>query len=185
MSSALQDLPEAIVLGLSGFVESATAIYGSDLKSVVLFGSGAEGRLSAASDINLILVLTSFDSGKADAMRGPFAAAQAAIKLGLCSSSNLNFSRRSFRSVRNFPTSFADIESCTVPIRLRRPAVILRLKQVLLNLMLRLREGYVDRGSAPERISALIAEAAGPLRSCAATLLELKGKPVAARRSHA
>jgi hypothetical protein len=58
-----------------------------------------------------------------------------------------------------------------------RAAVILRLKQVLLNLTLRLRESYVERGSTPERVSALIADSAGPLRSCAATLLELEAKP--------
>jgi hypothetical protein len=60
-----------------------------------------------------------------------------------------------------------------------RSAIVLRLRQVLLNLMLRLREGYVEQGAAQERVSELIAEAAGPLRSCAATLLELEGKSAA------
>jgi hypothetical protein len=57
--------------------------------------------------------------------------------------------------------------------------VIVRLKQVSLNLMLRLREAYVERGSTPERFSELIADSTGPLRSCAATLLELEGRPAA------
>lgn len=64
-------------------------------------------------------------------------------------------------------------------VHVSRAAVIVRLKQVLLNLMLRLREAYVERGSMPERVAELIADSAGPLRSCAATMLELEGKPAA------
>jgi hypothetical protein len=48
------------------------------------------------------------------------------------------------------------------------------LKQTLLNLILRLRESYISRGLREEQIVATIADAAGPLRSCAATLLELE-----------
>jgi N-methylhydantoinase A/oxoprolinase/acetone carboxylase beta subunit len=61
--------------------------------------------------------------------------------------------------------------------KIPREVVIVRVKQVLLNLTLRLRTSYVQRGATPERISGLIADTAGPLRSCAATLDELEGKP--------
>ena len=64
-------------------------------------------------------------------------------------------------------------EASSIP----RAAVLLRVKQVLLNLTLRLREAYVERGTTPERVSELVADSAGPLRSCAATLLELEAKP--------
>jgi hypothetical protein len=47
---------------------------------------------------------------------------------------------------------------------------------VLLNLILRLREAYVMRGLREEQLALAIADAAGPLRSCAATLLELDGQ---------
>ena len=63
-----------------------------------------------------------------------------------------------------------------------RAAVIARSKQVLLNLALRLRAAYMERASTPERLSLLIAESAAPLRSCAATLLELEGQPLAPPR---
>jgi hypothetical protein len=63
IATKLQDLPQPVVVGLSSFVDSALAICGTTLKSVVLYGSGAEGRLRAASDV------------------GPYAAAQAAIGL--------------------------------------------------------------------------------------------------------
>lgn len=181
IANQLRDLPEAVGLNLSAFVESARTIFGADLKSVVLFGSGAEGKLRPASDVNLILILTSFDPAKADAVRAPYAAAQAAIRLKamLLLESELPQALISFgqkfsdilrrRRVLFGPDPFAGAQ---VP----RSAIVLRLRQVLLNLTLRLREGYVEQGSTPERISTLIAEAAGPLRTCAATVLELEGK---------
>jgi hypothetical protein len=55
-----------------------------------------------------------------------------------------------------------------------RAAEIFRLKQVLLNLTLRLREAYGERTGREERVAMLVAESSGPLRTCAATLLELE-----------
>jgi hypothetical protein len=49
---------------------------------------------------------------------------------------------------------------------------------VLLNLILRLRHGYVERSLREEQLARVLADAAGPLRSSAATLLELEGRPV-------
>jgi hypothetical protein len=151
----------------------------------VLYGSGAEGRLRAASDVNLLLVLSSFDAAKADAIRQPFAAAHAAIQLTAMFLLESEFEA----AMTAFGQKFSDMvrrhrllyghdpfEGAHIP----RTAVILRLKQVLLNLTLRLREAYVERGSTPERVSGLIADSAGPLRSCAATLLELEAKPALA-----
>ena len=54
-----------------------------------------------------------------------------------------------------------------------------RLKQVLLNLRLRLRSLYVLRGLNEEQLALVVADAAGPLRSCAATILELEGHAAA------
>ena len=64
----LEGLPDNVARGLTDFISSAVAAFGSDLKSAVLYGSGAEGRLRAASDVNLLLVLSSFDAAKADAI---------------------------------------------------------------------------------------------------------------------
>jgi predicted nucleotidyltransferase len=182
LTEKLQDLPEAVASGLTSFVASAEDIFKANLKSVVLYGSGAEGRLRPASDVNLILVLSSFDAAQADRIREPFAAARAAIQL----TAMFLLEDELPRAVVSFGQKFADIlrrhrvlygadpfEGSKVP----RAAAIFRLKQVLLNLTLRLREAYVERGSTPERIAELIADAAGPLRSCASTLLELEGKP--------
>lgn len=56
-----------------------------------------------------------------------------------------------------------------------RAAAIARLKQVLLNTTLRLRASYVERGLRDEQLARVLAEAAGPVRVAAATLLELEG----------
>jgi hypothetical protein len=60
-------------------------------------------------------------------------------------------------------------------LSITRSDSIVRLKQTLLNLALRLREAYVARGLREEQLVRVIADSAGPLRSCAATLLELEG----------
>jgi hypothetical protein len=76
-----------------------------------------------------------------------------------------DISRR--RRVLHGPDPFASI---VIP----RDAEIFRLKQVLLNLELRLRESYAERAGREEQVTMLVAESAGPLRTCAATLLELE-----------
>ena len=77
----LEGLPENVASVLADFTRSALQAFGADLKSIILYGSGAEARLRAASDVNLLLVLSSFDAAKADAIRGPFGVARAAIRM--------------------------------------------------------------------------------------------------------
>lgn len=175
-------MPEVTALGLSNFLAQAESIFGTSLKSAVLYGSAAEGHLRPASDVNLLLVLNSFDPEKAAAIRGPFTAAQAAIKL-----TAMFLLETEIQAAMNaFGQKFSDLmrrhrvlygpdpfEGLTLP----RADVLFRLKQVLLNSILRMRLSYIELGSAPERVSILIADSAGPLRSCAATLRELEGKP--------
>jgi hypothetical protein len=64
-------------------------------------------------------------------------------------------------------------EALTIP----RAALITRLTQVLLNLTLRLRALYVERGQREEQLARVIADMAGPVRTCAANLLALEGNP--------
>src|SRR5262249_52923916 len=56
-----------------------------------------------------------------------------------------------------------------------RTAEIFRLRQILLNLTLRLREAYVARGRRPEQVARILADTLGPLRAASAPLLELEG----------
>jgi hypothetical protein len=48
---------------------------------VVLYGSGAEGKLRASSDVDVILVLAKFEPAAADRIRGPLSLASPAIRL--------------------------------------------------------------------------------------------------------
>ena len=187
IAAELSDLPEAVSLALAAFIEAARQAFGADLRSIVLYGSAVEGRLRPTSDVNLLIVLAAFDPLKANALRGPFSLAEAAIRLNamLLLESEVRPAVESFaqkfsdilrrRRVLHGPDPFA---GAVIP----RAAVITRSKQVLLNMALRLRAAYLERGSTPERISTLIAEFAAPLRSCAATLLELEGEPLAPPR---
>jgi hypothetical protein len=79
------------------------------------------------------------------------------------------------RRVLYGPDPFAGL---TVP----REAAIARLRQVLLNMVLRLRASYALDGGHDERLAIRVAEAAGPLRVSAAELLQLERGIVLAPR---
>lgn len=182
--SILRNLPEPVARVLTSFVESAQAAFGSDLKSLVLFGSAADGMLRPASDVNVLLLLSAFEAKKAEALREPLRTAVAAIRL------NAMFLLESELqpAIEAFAVKFGDITRRHVilagtdpfkEISIPRPAALARLRQTLLNLTLRMREAYIARGLREEQFIFLISDMTGPLRACAATLLELKGTPAA------
>jgi predicted nucleotidyltransferase len=174
-------LPEATNEALQNFVGAARASLGDDLRSIVLFGSAAEGRLRATSDVNVIVVLARFEQPNIDALREPLRRAYALARV----TPMFLLESEVPAAVKAFTVKFADVlrrrkvlhgsdpfEGVKVP----RDAEIARLKQVLLNLMLRLRHRYVLTSLRDEQAMAAVADAAGPLRACAAALLELRGK---------
>jgi hypothetical protein len=67
-------------------------------------------------------------------------------------------------------------------ITIPHAAALAQLGQVLLNLALRLRAQYVERGDREEGLADAVAEAAGPLRERAAEMLELEGRPAESPR---
>ena len=173
-------LPPQVEQSVSAFVDAAKAAFGSELVSAVMYGSAAEGRLRATSDVNTLLVLRRFDQVQADQMREPMRLAHASIQM------NTMFLLESElpMAMEAFAVKFADIASRHrvlfgidpfVAIEPSRDALVRRLKQVLLNLQLRLRERYVLLSLREEQIALVIADAAGPLRSSAASLLHLEG----------
>jgi len=177
----LPELPAQVTRVLTEFVFAAQAAFATDLRSIILFGSAAEGRLRATSDVNLLLLLTTFDQGRASELRNPLRVAQAAIRL----SPMFILEAELPSAITAFAEKFSDIlrrrkvlfgSDPFVGVKIPRDILIARLDQVLLNLILRLREVYVMRGLREEQLAIAIAEAAGPLRSCAATLLELEGQ---------
>ena len=178
----ISTLPPDVGRVLTAFVAEARRAFADDLRAVVLYGSGAEGKLRASSDVNVLLVLAAFEQQKADQLREPLRLAQAAIRLRTM----FLLESETSAAIEAFAVKFADIirrrrvlygDDPFAGISIARGASIVRLKQTLLNLTLRLREAYIARGLREEQLVAMIADAAGPLRSCAATLLELEGKP--------
>ena len=176
--------PPVVDQGLAAFVEAARTAFGTDLRSVVLFGSAAEGRLRATSDVNVIIVLRAFDSAKADGLREALREARAAIAL----MPMFILEGEIPAAVAAFAVKFADIshrhrilhgDDPFANLNVPRDARINRLRQIALNQVLRLRERYIERSLREEQLITVIAEAAGPLRSAAASLLELEARSAA------
>src|SRR5438105_1810772 len=74
-------LPPKVATLLTNMIAVLREAWGSDLVSVVLFGSAAEGKLAATSDVNVMLVLRTFAPSQVAQARDTLLAAQAAIKL--------------------------------------------------------------------------------------------------------
>ena len=180
LQNRLADLPSDIGRILSEFVDAARAAFAGDLRSIVLFGSGAEGALRPTSDVNIVVVLAAFDPEKAAALRGAFRTAHAAANL----SAMYILHSEVAAAAEAFAQKFADIErrhrvlygdDPFAGLAVPRDALVRRLNQVLLNLTLRLRAAYIERGLRAEQLAHVIADVAGPIRTCAANLLALEG----------
>lgn len=175
-------LPTNVSTTLSSFIASAKKSFGDNLLSAVLYGSGAEGKLRPTSDVNLIILLAAFEREQADQLREPLRLAEAAIRLRVMFLLQDELKPAS----QAFAVKFADItrrrlvlygDDPFASLAVSREDAIFRLKQTLLNLTLRLRETYIARSLREEQLAVVIADTAGPLRSCASTLLELEGNP--------
>ncbi len=175
-------LPEAVERAITGFVEAAERAFDPDLVSIVLFGSGAEQNLRPTSDVNLLVVLERFGPTQADALREPLRFAHAAIEL------NVMFILESElpAAMDAFAVKFSDILHRHRVLYGSDPfagetvsdaALLRRLKQVLLNQQIRLRERYVLMSLREEQLGRVIADAAPPLRASAASILQLEGNP--------
>jgi predicted nucleotidyltransferase len=176
---AARDLPEAVARTLDLFVAAVETHVGGNLRSIILFGSAAENRLRPTSDVNVLVVLTAFDRQQVDGLSETLAAATAAVRLNVMWLLETEIAA----ATEAFSVKFADIirrhrvlrgadllQGMTVP----RHAAIARLRQVLLNLVLRLRASYALDSRREERLTVLLAETAGPLRASAAEILELE-----------
>ena len=174
------NVPDDVQRVLDGLVTSARDVLGDALRSVILFGSAAEGRMRATSDVNLLFVLRRFDRS-VDAFREPFRFAQTAANVNAM----FVLEDEIDAAAEAFAQKFADIgrrhvvlhgDDVVSHITISRPALVTRLRQVLLNLTLRLREMYVERSLREEQCAIVVAETSGPLRTSAASILELEGR---------
>jgi predicted nucleotidyltransferase len=183
----LVELPEATRILLHDLVDAARKSFQEDLKSIVLFGSAAEGRLRPVSDLNLVFVLRRFERNRVDAFRKPLRLAHVAGRASVMFllESELAAAAGAFAVkfddiVRRHTVLFGEdvFEKLVVP----RAVIKQQLGQVLLNLSLRLRERYAVTSLREEQLTMVIAEAAGPIRAAAATLCQLEGRPMRSPR---
>src|SRR5919108_433711 len=77
------DLPAPVAAALTAFVSAAKGSLDSNLRSIVLFGSGAENRLRPTSDVNVAVILGAFDAERIAALSETLLAARAAVRLNV------------------------------------------------------------------------------------------------------
>jgi hypothetical protein len=186
-AAVIRELPEPVARIIEEVVETAIDALGDTLRSIVLFGSAAENRLRSTSDVNLLIVLSRFDPASVDRMRPVLQRGHAAVRLAVM----WLVEEELPAAGTAFAVKFADVtrrhrvlygpdpfEQLSIP----RQAAITRVRQVLLNLVLRLRASYALDRDREERLAIVIADAVGPLRASAAEILELVGTPAATAR---
>jgi len=172
---------------LDELVQAARDTLGETLQSIVLFGSAAENRIRATSDVNVAVVLTAFDAARVAAMRPMLERGHAAVRLEILWLLGLEVGA----AAEAFAVKFGDIArrhrvlhgaDPFAALTISRQATIARLRQVLLNQLLRLRATFAVDGGREERLALRVADAAGPLRASAAEILELEGGPALSPR---
>jgi len=180
-------LPESTKRVIDDFLQVARSAFGENLRAAVLYGSAAEGKLRPTSDTNLILILTAFEQTQVDGVRQSLRLAQSAIQL----KTMFLLQEEIPLAVRSFAPKFADVirrrvvlfgEDPFAAVTIPRDAEIRQLRQQLLNLMLRLRSAYAERGLREEQLGIFLANIVGALRSLAQTLCELQGRPARSAR---
>lgn len=165
---------------LQEVLTSAKTAFGENLTAAVLFGSAATGQLRITSDVNLMFVLQRFTQPQADEVRETLRLARALIDLHVMfiGADELPLAAQSF------PLKFADIQARHkllwgqnpfAELVIPKADLIHHAKQTLLNFQLRMREQYVLTSLREEQLMHLIADAAAPLRTCAAALRQIRG----------
>jgi predicted nucleotidyltransferase len=176
----MEQLPESVIKGLDAFVNEAKTVFGERLLSVVLYGSAAEGRLRKTSDVNVVLVAQSYTAADASALSSILTFAAAAIDLQVMFLLESEIPTAS----ELFAVKFSDISRRrrvlfgTDPfgdLHISKEALIARLRQVLLNHLLRLRYVFALKNDSVDQLTQILADSISPLRASASGVLEIKG----------
>jgi predicted nucleotidyltransferase len=181
MGPSVGELPSNVETVLKDFLEAARKAFAERLHSIVLFGSAAENKLRATSDVNILVVLTEFNQKDITDMAPAIRIARAAIRLEVM----YLLTNEVAGAVECFAQKFGDIirrhrvlagVDPFEGLSPTRHAEIYRLRQVIFNLQLRMRQAFAERAGQEDRIGMLIAEISGPLRTCAASLARLENQ---------
>jgi len=172
------DLPPDVAEALAEFTSASIAGFGDALKSVLLFGSAAEGRMRATSDVNVLMVFSQIDTARIAPWRSQAEALAAAIDLKplvlledeIAAAADA-FAVKYFdilnrRRVLHGPDPFASLS-------INNDALARRVAQVLLNLTLRLRQSLLLHNDHARTRD--LVDAVGPLRASAVALREISG----------
>lgn len=169
---------------LNSFVSFLKETLPDELVSVVVFGSAAENRIRQNSDINLLVVLKSYQIEKLDKIKSEYRSQHNLIHL-----SCLYIEKSELASAcKLFPLKFLDIskrhqvlhgENIIPLLKIDTQHLRFQLQQTLMNLTLRLRERYALVSLREEQLVHIMNEFSGPLRSCAFSLMTLLNTPAA------
>jgi predicted nucleotidyltransferase len=176
-----RDIPTDIATTLDEFRAKSVEAFGDSLKSLLLFGSAAEGRLRATSDVNIVMVFSHLDLDRVKAWRSDVELLVAAIDLQPL----ILLEDEIAAAAEAFAVKYFDILHRRRVLHGTDPFAALKISdealkrcvsQVLLNLALRLRHTMYF-GNDAGRTHALV-ETIGPLRASAVALLELTRQPL-------
>ena len=179
----LNDQPENVRRVLENVIATFSKVLAPSFKSIILFGSAAEGRLRPASDVNLMVVLENCAPEILARLQPDLEFAATAIRLNVMFIDVAELDA----AMEAFAMKFADIirrhrllagSDVLYGKQVPRTAALRQTRQVLLNLTLRLRERCARSGEKPEIALAAVRNAIGPLRTSAAQVLELQGRAV-------
>lgn len=181
-------MPDQVREVLGVFVDAAKEVFGPTLRSIILFGSAAEGRLRKTSNINLIVFLSELEPPRLAQLRPALRVAHAAAGIEpmfvLESEAPVFIENLGLKSTDVLRTRTVLFGSDPfLGLELSRDLVLRQLTQAVFQLRLRLRNQYVSRGMREEQLAIAIADAAGPLRSIAAAVLELDRIPFESRKA--
>lgn len=174
------DLPTDVVDALDEFLSVSVESFGDALKSMLLFGSAAEGRMRATSDVNVVMVFSGIDVARVEAWRAQVESLAAAIDLKPL----VLLEDEIAAAADAFAVKYFDIlhrrrllhgSDPFASLTISSEALSRRVAQVLLNLALRLRQSLLLHNDHARTRD--LVEAVGPLRASAVALRELAGQP--------
>jgi predicted nucleotidyltransferase len=178
--TAAASLPEQVREGTERLCEQLREALGDQLVSVVLYGGLAKGEyLPETSDVNVMIVFERVTVSSLDKVASIVQAGLRDFRLAtmLLTESDLR------RSTEVFPVKFLDMyrhhrvlwgKDVFVDLTISREHVRLRCAQEITNLLLRLRQFYVQRAHRPELVESTLTRAISSFLTSLNTLTELK-----------
>lgn len=173
-------LPEMVKEGAERLCEQLREALGDQLVSVVLYGGLAKGEYNpGTSDVNVVIVFDPVTVSSLDKAAPIIQGGMRDFRLStmLLSESDLR------RSAEVFPVKFLDMyryhrvlwgKDVFAGLTISREHVRLRCAQEITNLLLRLRQFYVQRGHRPELVESTLTRAISSFLTSLNTLTELK-----------